>query len=52
MARLKEASYAPDITPLPPCEIPAEHRRIIEDHAGAREVYEQLQAAHRRLTES
>ena len=52
MARLREASYVPDITPLPPCEIPASHREIIEEHAGARDVFERLQGAHERLAGS
>ncbi len=52
MARLKDASYVPDITPLPPCQIPESHRQIIERHEGAREVFDRLQAAHRQLAES
>jgi len=46
MTKLRSAHYAPDISPLAPCELPASHARIIAGSTEAARVFDLLQAAH------
>ncbi|HEX4861279.1 MAG TPA: hypothetical protein VFV07_08585 [Rhizomicrobium sp.] len=46
LSRLRKADYATEILPLPPCGLPAEHLRVIEESAEAARLFDLLQAAH------
>lgn len=52
MSKLRDADYMPDIAPIPPCDLPASHLRVIEQSAQAARVFALLQAAHHTTVDS